>query len=120
MDLRLDGQKCPSWLMPGPIVGPGRDHGAAVICSGASAQTAVDCCGFYMDLHPGNVGFGAHKWLQNQRKPPQFGSNVCFQTSPDAASHFEDLDSQRVCMKLSWKGGKSLPGTGVWKNPSSW
>lgn len=47
--------------MPDPIVGPGRDHGAAVICSGASAQTAVDWCGFYMDLHPGNIGFGAAK-----------------------------------------------------------
>lgn len=44
--------------------------------------------------------------LQNQRKPPQFGSNVCFQTSPSAASHFEGLGRQRVCMKLSWKRRK--------------
>lgn len=36
----------------------GRDRGATVICSGTSAQTAMDCCGFYMDLHAGNIEFG--------------------------------------------------------------
>lgn len=44
---------------------------------------------------------------------------VCLQTSPSAASLTEDLRSRRVCMKLSWKGGKPLLETGAWQNPSS-
>lgn len=83
VDLRLDRQRCPLRQTRGSMVGPGRDRGAAVIWSGASAQTGADRWGFYMDFYPGNTGFGhsgshqSTQRLQNQRKPPQFGSNLC-------------------------------------------
>lgn len=83
VDLRLDGQRCPSRQMRGSMVGPGGDRRAAVICHSASAHTGVDCCGFSMDSYPGNMGFGhsgshqSTQQLQNQRKPWKFGSNLC-------------------------------------------
>lgn len=38
VDVRLDGQRCPLRQTRGSMVGPGRDRGAAVIWSGASAR----------------------------------------------------------------------------------
>ena len=89
----------------------------------------TDCDGLLWILY----GFASwERWIWTLREPSKhmtvakpkeartvWFKIVCFQTRPNAASLFEDLDSQRVCMKLSWKGGKSLSETGVWKKRSS-